>query len=133
MPFRVLSGPVTDTRALRAHLRTVRTAEGSPDPAVRVAPHTATLALAFDYRLQTGQFTTQHEALQHARYLDTRHGYATRLSTDERGHQVVHLDVPFQRWQAFLEVKRTIDARMPGPASIPVLQESALRSDVAGR
>ena len=133
VPYRVHSGPVTDTQALRAHLQTVRSVEASADPAVRVAPHTATHALAFDYRLQTGQFATRDEALRHARTLDARHGYPSRISTDEGGQQVVHLDVPFQRWQAFLDVKRTVDAGMTGPSSIPVLRESTTGSTVAER
>jgi len=128
VPYRVYSGPFTDTAALRAHLQAVRADDASADPAARVAPHTATHALAFDYRLQTGQFATRDDALRHARLLDTRHGYPAQLSTDERGQQVVHLDVPFQRWGAFLNVKRTIDASMPGPASIPVLRETTAGS-----
>jgi hypothetical protein len=131
VPYRVYSGPFTDTKALRAHLQAVRAKDASADPAARVAPHSAMQALAFDYRLQTGQFSTQDDALRHARRLDARHGYPAHLSTDERGHQVVHLDVPFQRWQAFLDVKRTIDASMSGPESIPVLRESTVRSAVA--
>jgi len=133
VPYRVYSGPFTDTEALGAHLQAVRADDASTDPAVRVAPHTATHALAFDYRLQTGQFATLDDALRHARRLDARHGYPAHLSTDERGHQVVHLDVPFQRWQAFLNVKRTIDAGMTGPASIPVLRETTTGSSVANR
>ena len=131
VPYRVYSGPFADTEALGAHLQAVRADDASADPAARVAPHTATHALAFDYRLQTGQFATRDDALRHARRLDARHGYPARLSTDERGHQVVHLDVPFQRWQRFLNVKRTIDASTTGPASIPVLRESAARSALA--
>jgi|GEM_PF-3466551 len=133
VPYRVHSGPVTDTQALRAHLQAVGSEDASADPVVQVGPHTATHALTFDYRLQTGQFATQHEALRHARTLDARHGYPSHISTDEGGQQVVHLDVPFQSWQAFLDVKRTVDAGMTGPASIPVLRENAGRSAVAGR
>ena len=133
VPYRVYSGPFTDTEALGAHLQAVRADGASADPAARVAPHTATHGLAFDYRLQTGQFSAQDGALRHARRLDARHNYPSRISTDERGHQVVHLDVPFQSWQAFLNVKRTIDTGMAGPASIPVLRETTTGSSVANR
>jgi len=133
VPYRVHTGPFTDTRTLRTHLQAVRAQDGRSDPDVRIGSHTASQTLTFDYRLQTGQFATLNEALRHARTLDTRHGYPSRLSTDEGGQQVVHLDVPFDSWQAFLDVKRTIDASMSGPASIPVLRENAGRSAVAGR
>ncbi|NBC01650.1 MAG: hypothetical protein GVY15_12435 [Bacteroidetes bacterium] len=133
VPYRVYSGPFTNTAALDAHLQAVRADDASADPATRVAPHRARHALAFDYRLQTGQFRMQDDALRHARRLDARHGYPAHLSTDERGHQVVHLDVPFRSWQAFLDVKRTIDASMTGPASIPVLRETTAGSAEANR